>query len=72
MHQDYNSRLAVLETQMNRLPEDIDELKTQVTTLQLHLNTQDKEFRALVNKGIGAFFVLQIIVPLILKFLFKS
>jgi len=66
------SRIAVLETQMARLPEDLHELKTQVSTLQTHLNTQGDEFRALVNKGMGAFLVLQIIVPLVLKFIFKS
>jgi len=69
---DLASRIAVLETQMARLPEDLHELKTQVSTLQSHLSAQDAAFRALVNKGIGAFFVLQIIVPLVLKFIFKS
>jgi len=72
MLSDLASRVAVLETQMTRLPEDLRELKTQVSTLQTHLNTQAAEFRALVNKGTGAFLVLQIIVPLVLKFIFKS
>lgn len=72
MLSDLASRVAVLETQMTRLPDDLRELKTQVSTLQSYLSAQDAEFRALVNKGIGAFFVLQIIVPLVLKFLFKS
>jgi hypothetical protein len=72
MLSDLASRVAVLETQMTRLPEDLRELKTQVSTLQTHLNTQGAEFRALANKGMGAFFVLQIIVPLVLKFIFKS
>lgn len=80
---DLNARIAVMEDQINRLFNDvgrerdfrtgaINELKTILTTLQQHLYEQDREFLGVINRILGALIVLQILVPVALKFFFKS
>lgn len=80
---DLNARIAVVEKEVDRLFNDvgrerdfrtgaINELKTMLTTLQQHLYEQDREFRGVINRILGALIVLQILVPVALKFLFQS
>ena len=70
--------MSVMENNVERLVEDVEDVKDdvgrvrqQIEEIKTHLTAQDREFQKLVQRAIGAFFVLQIIVPLLIKYFWK-
>lgn len=80
---DVQTKIAVMDADIRRLFSDVSkerdfrilavgEIKIQLTDLQKHLYAQDREFRGVINRILGALIVLQIIVPVALQYIFKS
>jgi hypothetical protein len=82
-HYDPTIKIAVMEADIKRLFGDvaretdfrnkaIGQITVQLETLQKLLTEQDREFRGVINRVLGALVVLQIVVPIALQFIFKS